>query len=94
MSGNTHRDGDEGDVTERLRELEARLKEMEGGPRMRVRARSRFDRIVPPEAMHHFRSASREQLLGVRTLVDHWIGRLDAAEPLSAPPERETIEVK
>ncbi len=94
MSGNTHRDGDEGDVTERLRELEARLKEMERGPRMRVRARSRFDRIVPPEAMHHFRSASREQLLGVRTLVDHWIGRLDAAEPLSAPPERETIEVK
>lgn len=94
MSASPRRVGDDGDLTERIRDLEARLKEMEHGPRMRARARSRFDRIVPPEAMHHFRSASREQLLGVRTLVDHWIGRIDAAEPISAPPERETIEVK
>jgi hypothetical protein len=94
MSGNAHKVGDDADVTDRISHLEARLKEMERGPRMRARARSRFDRIVPPEAMHHFRSASREQLLGVRTLVDHWIGRIDSAEPDTAPPERETIEVK
>lgn len=81
-------------MTERLRELERRLEEMEQGSRIRERARSRFDRIVPPEAMHHFRSAGREHLMGVRTIVDHWIGRIDESDARATPPERETIEVR
>lgn len=86
--------GDDREMTDRIRDLEARLQEMERGSRIRARAKSRFDRVVPPEAMHHFRSSTREQLLGVRTLVDHWIGRIDASDQVAAPPERETIEVR
>ena len=80
-------------LDERIAELEERLAEMERGARIRERARTRFDRVVPPEAMHHFRSAGREQLLGVRTVVDHWIRRLDAADERAEPVEREMIEV-
>ena len=80
-------------LDERVAELEQRLAEMEHGARLRERARSRFDRIVPPEAMLHFRSAGREQLLGVRSIVDHWIERIDAADERAQPIEREMIEV-
>ena len=30
-------------------------------------------RVMPAEAGHHFRNAGREQLLGVRSIVDFWI---------------------
>jgi hypothetical protein len=52
--------------------------------------RAWFEQIVPPEASRHFRTAGREQLLGLRALVDHWIGRLD---PESKPATRETIRI-
>lgn len=94
MSDRAPHIGGEPDVTERLRDLEARFLEMERGSGLRERARSRLDRLVPPEAMHHFRSAGREQLMGVRSLVDHWIGRLEASDKAATPPERETIEVR
>lgn len=81
-------------LDERVAELEGRLAEMERGSRMRERARSRLDRVVPPEAMGHFRTSAREQLLGVRTIVDHWIQRIDDADERSEPAERETIEVR
>jgi hypothetical protein len=80
-------------LDDRVAELEQRLAEMERGTRLRERARTRLDRIVPPEAMYHFRSAGREQLLGVRTIVDHWIQRIDAADERAQPVEREMIEV-
>ena len=72
-------------LDERIAELEERLAEMERGARIRERARTRFDRVVPPEAMHHFRSAGREQLLGVRTVVDHWIRAEALASPKQGP---------
>ena len=84
---------DTSDLDDRIAELEQRLAEMERGPRYRERARSRFDRVVPPEAMSHFRSAGRSQLLGVRTIVDHWIARIDSADEAAQPVEREVIEV-
>ena len=77
-----------------MAELEQRLTEMERGSRYRDRARSRFDRVVPPEAMTHFRSAGREQLLGIRTIVDHWIARIDSADEKAKPAGREVIEVR
>jgi hypothetical protein len=52
--------------------------------------RAWFEQIVPPEASRHFMTAGREQLLGLRALVDHWIGRLD---PESKPATRETIRI-
>jgi hypothetical protein len=80
-------------VADRIRQLEQRLEDMERGSRLREKARSRFDRVVPPEAMQHFRSAGREQLMGVRTLVDHWIGRLEESDKRATQPDRETIEI-
>jgi hypothetical protein len=85
---------DQNDLGDRMAELEERLAEMERGSRVRERARSRFDRVVPPEAMSHFRSAGREHLLGVRTIVDHWIARIDSADQEAQPIEREVIEVR
>jgi hypothetical protein len=85
---------DQNDLDDRLAELEERLAEMERGSRVRERARSRFDRIVPPDAMSHFRSAGREQLLGIRTIVDHWIERIDSADHEAQPVKREVIEVR
>lgn len=80
---------------DRLEELEERLLRLESSPSLRQRGRSMLDRVMPPEASGHFRNAGREQLLGVRAIVDHWIRRIDEADRrASAPRERETIEVE
>ncbi|MDR6883653.1 hypothetical protein [Bacillus sp. 3255] len=38
-------------------------------------------RLVPEEARTHFRQAEKEALLGVRSLLDAAIGRLDDEQP-------------
>jgi hypothetical protein len=83
--------------TERLAEMEARLARLERSPTLRQRGRSMMDRVIPPEASDHFRNAGREQLLGVRSIVDFWIRRLDEAETRAArgrTRDRETIEIE
>ncbi|HEX3265624.1 MAG TPA: hypothetical protein VHR16_08135 [Candidatus Limnocylindrales bacterium] len=81
-----------GDV--RMAELERRLAQLEGEPTMRERGRRLMDRVVPPEATRHFRNAGREQLLGVRSIVDHWIKRIDDSEAhASDPGGRHRIEI-
>ena len=78
----------------RIAELEARLARLEGEPSMRDRGRAMMDRVVPPEAGRHFRNAGREQLLGIRSIVDFWIRRIDDAEAKSGDnPARHRIEV-
>ncbi len=81
---------------ERMVELESRLARLEKAPGLRERSRSLMDRVMPPEASEHFRNAGREQLLGVRSIVDHWIRRLDEADSNAAgrSRERETIEIE
>ena len=82
---------------DRIAELEARLADLEHGPSMRERGRSAFDRVVPPEATRHFRQAMREELLGIRAIVDHWTDRLDAADARAdsrSSRDRETIEIE
>ena len=81
---------------ERLAELEARLQRLEKAPTLRARGRSMMDKVMPPEASEHFRNAGREQLLGVRSIVDFWIARLDEADERAArgSRERETIEIE
>jgi hypothetical protein len=64
----------------RLSELEDRLARLEGEPNLRERGRRMMDRVMPPEASRHFRNAGREQLLGMRSIVDFWIRRIDDAE--------------
>jgi len=71
---------EEPSAEERLSELDARLARLEGGPGYRERGRHLLSRIMPPEAGRHFRNAGREELLGIRAIVDFWIDRIDAAE--------------
>jgi hypothetical protein len=83
------------DGQDRIDELEARLARLEQEPGIRERGRSLMNRVMPPEASRHFRNAGREQLLGVRAIVDFWIDRIDAAEDRAGrSTERETIEIQ
>jgi hypothetical protein len=78
----------------RLAVLEARLAKLERSPGLRERGRGLMARVVPDEATHHFRNAGREQLLGVRSIVDFWIDRIDEAEDRSGSRvQRESIEI-
>lgn len=78
----------------RLAELEERLAKLEGEPSLKERGRHLMDRVMPPEASRHFRNAGREQLLGMRAIVDFWIRRIDDAESRAGgEPSRETIEI-
>ena len=79
-----------GGMHERMAELEARLHRMEKERSMSARSRSLLRRIMPDEASDHFRAAGREQLLGMRSLVDHWIKRMEDRE---APPAKEREEI-
>ena len=81
--------------TERMAELEARLQRLESSPGLRERGRGLMSRVMPPEAGEHFRNAGREQLLGVRSIVDFWIRRLDEADSRAdRSRDRETIEIE
>ena len=78
----------------RVADLERRLAQLEGDTSLRDRGRKVMDRVVPPEATRHFRNAGREQLLGIRSIVDHWINRIDDAETRAPDsPSRERIEI-
>ena len=68
-------------VDPRIADLEERLAALEGGPGLKERGRRMMDRVMPPEASRHFFNAGREQLLGVRSIVDFWLRRLDDMEP-------------
>lgn len=82
------------DAEVRIAELEERLARLEGTPGLRERGRKMMDRVMPPEAGRHFRNAGREQLLGVRSIVDFWIRRIDDAEARAGEGTgRETIEI-
>ncbi|MEO5704551.1 MAG: hypothetical protein ABIZ52_05495 [Candidatus Limnocylindrales bacterium] len=80
---------------QRIAELEERLAVLEGGPGLKERGRHLMDRVMPPEASRHFFNAGREHLLGMRSIVDFWLGRLDAMESKVAPDDegRETISI-
>jgi hypothetical protein len=81
------------DPNVRLTELEGRIRELEREPSLRDRGRGLMQRVVPPEAGRHFRNAGREQLLGVRSIVDFWIRRIDDSGDKPAP-RRESIEIE
>lgn len=74
--------------------LEARLARLEKSPGLRERGRGLMSRVVPDEAAAHFRNAGREHLLGVRSIVDFWIERIDESEGRSSRRvRRESIEI-
>jgi len=81
------------DANVRLTELEVRVRQLESEPSLRERGRGLMARMVPPEAGRHFRNAGREQLLGVRSIVDFWIRRIDDS-PDKPATRRESIEIE
>jgi hypothetical protein len=82
-------------MQERIAELEARLERVESRRSVSRRSRGLLNRVMPDDASRHFRAATREQLLGMRSVVDFWIRRLDAGEqePEPAAPDREEIPI-
>jgi hypothetical protein len=91
--GKRHQEGTMTDANVRLAELESRVSQLESEPSLRERGRGLMARVVPPEAGKHFRNAGREQLLGVRSIVDFWIRRIDDSADKPAP-RRESIEIE
>ena len=52
-------------------------------------------RVVPDQAGRHFRNAGRENLLGLRSIVDFWIERIDESEGrANRQARRESIEIE
>jgi hypothetical protein len=77
---------------ERMDTLERRLDSLEQRTTMLDKSRAAMNVMVPHETRRHLRAAGREQLLAVRSLLDHWIGRLrDEDKP--AAEARENIPV-
>jgi len=84
----------DGMVDPRMAELEERLARLEGGPGLKDRGRHMLNRVMPPEATTHFFNAGREQLLGIRAIVDFWLRRIDDMESnVVQDAGRETIEI-
>lgn len=84
----------ETEVAEHIAELEDRVTQLEGGTSLRSRGNSLMRAVMPADAQKHFRNAGREQLMGIRAIVDHWIARIDRLEDDPEMPERETIEIR
>ena len=79
---------------DRVTDLESRLARLEGSPSLRERGKNLMSRVMPDDASRHFRNAGREQLLGIRAIVDFWIRRIDDMESRSgADASRERIEL-
>jgi uncharacterized coiled-coil protein SlyX len=76
----------------RIKELEARLARLERpADRIGDQIESVIRTVVPDETRGHMRAAWREQLMALRSFLDHWIesDRLDGASTA-----RERIEVR
>jgi hypothetical protein len=91
-------DAGSGEPQDRVAELEDRLARLEQRVTLADRGRSLMDQVIPPEATRHFRQAGREQLLGMRSIVDFWIERIDRREARAAgsavDDARERIEIE
>jgi hypothetical protein len=75
----------------RIKELEARLREMDED-RLRIRGRALLDEIFPPETRKHMRAAWKEELLALRSVLDHWIEKQDNGS--TGTKRRESISVE
>ena len=78
---------------DRIEEMERRVERLEAREGAMERSRRMAQSVVPAETRQHLRAAGREQLLAMRTLLDHWIGRLKD-EPTDDRPTRETIKIE
>ena len=81
------------ELEQRIKELEARLREMDED-RLRIRGRALLDEVFPPETRKHMRAAWKEELLAVRSVLDHWIEKQDGKGSTSGTTRRESISVE
>ena len=79
-----------GELQSRIEELEERIREMERRDEQSVDRMIR--RFVPDDVREHLRHAQKEQLLAVRTMLDHWIARTE--HTAETPRRRESITVE
>jgi hypothetical protein len=79
------------DLEARIKELEERLREMEE-ERLRYRGRALLDEIFPAATREHMRAAWKEELLAVRSVLDHWISRQENGS--KGTKRRESISVE
>jgi len=77
---------------DRMEQLERRMERLEDRRGAMEKSRAAMNTIVPNETRRHMRAAGREQLLAVRSLLDHWIGRL-RDEPEKPESGRENIRI-
>jgi hypothetical protein len=75
----------------RIKELEERLRQIDTD-RLRERGRALFDEILPPESRKHMRAAWKEELMAVRSILDHWIEKQD--NETTGTKRRESISVE
>jgi uncharacterized coiled-coil protein SlyX len=76
----------------RIKELEARLARLERPvDRVSDQIESVIRTVVPDETRTHMRAAWREQLLALRSFLDHWI---EDDRQNGATPARERIDVR
>lgn len=79
------------DLQARVAELEARLREMERREEMSLDALVR--KLLPEDVRTHMRAARKEQLLAIRSMLDHWIERSEETAS-GSPRRRESITVE
>ena len=79
----------QGNLEDRLRELEARLSELQ--EREARRPRALLQRMVPPEVRTHLRAAQRERLLAARAWIDVAIKRTE--ETAERPRRAESVRI-
>ena len=83
---------DEKGLEARIKELEARLARLERPvDRVGDQIESVIRTVIPDETRTHMRAAWREQLLALRSFLDHWI---DDGQGDGAAGKRERIDVK
>ena len=75
----------------RITQLEATLREVEANQEDGRPLRSLIDRLFPADARTHLRAARKEQLLAMRSFLDHWIEKVD--EDVETPRRRESISL-
>ena len=79
------------ELEERIKQLEERLRAMEDDRRY-VAGRV-LDELVPSETRKHMRAAWKEQLLAMRSVLDHWIAKQENGGSTTAK-RRESISVE
>jgi len=88
---------------ERLGQIERRLNDLDRRESATERAleramsssRQAMGHILPSRTRHHLRNAGRENLLAIRSMLDHWVEQLETKPEERDKPagERENIPI-